>query len=39
MVAVTEPRKHGNIPYPNQVPEQVKEPRKLPVRQPIPIPA
>lgn len=41
MVAVTEPRKSGNIPYPNQLPEEVKETRKVPQgkRIPMPVPA
>jgi hypothetical protein len=38
MVAVTEPRKRGNIPYPNQVPEEVKEPKRVPENKPVPVP-
>lgn len=37
MVAVTEEKKHGHIPYPKPVPE--KESVKVPVLKPVLIPA
>ena len=37
MVAVTEEKKHGLIPYPKPVPE--REPVKEPNLKPVPVPA